>query len=156
MQMVEILPATLSDAKSISELIESFSQEFISSTRENARQFFELTCPDAEREYLSNSRYIFAKAQYQGALIAFVAIRDRRHLFHLFVHKDFQRKGLGRALWLHVKKLAESVENNGEFTVKAAIKSVHFYERLGFSTESNTVEEDGVLFIPMRLHSIDL
>ncbi|MBT9521866.1 MAG: GNAT family N-acetyltransferase [Dechloromonas sp.] len=154
--MIEILTVELNDAETISEIIDSFSHEFLSSSKAHAASFFELTSPKMEREYICSPRYIFAKASYQDTLIAFTAVRDTSHLFHLFVRKDYQGQGLGRNLWLHVKELSFKAGNKGWFTVNAAIKSVSFYEKLGFIVESDTIEEDGVLFIQMRLKSLTL
>jgi GNAT superfamily N-acetyltransferase len=154
--MIDICSVSPSDARAISVLIDSFSRDFLSSSKANAASFFELTSPKKEREYICSPRYIFAKASYQDTLIAVAVVRDASHLFHLFVRKDYQRRGLGRNLWLHVKGLAFKAGNQGWFTVNAAIKSVSFYEKLGFIVESTIVDEDGVLFIPMRFKSSTL
>ncbi len=80
-----------------------------------------------------------------------VALRNNRHLYHLFVAPEFQGRGLGRQLWSHAREFALGTGNPGEFTVNASRNAVVVYERFGFAPVGPEVQQHGVAFVPMRL-----
>lgn len=84
------------------------------------------------------------------ALAGFVAVRDARHLFHMFVDARWHRQGLGRRLWEVARQAALAAGGNGEFTVNASNYAVPVYEALGFTRTAPTQCTKGLLYNPMR------
>jgi predicted GNAT family N-acyltransferase len=80
-----------------------------------------------------------------------VAMRDNRHLYHLFIAPRFQGQGLARTLWNTVRLAALASGNPGHFTVNASLTAVPVYERFGFVANGEKVETHGIAFLPMKL-----
>lgn len=90
-----------------------------------------------------------AEAFVDGRLAGVVAIRDRSHLYHLFVAAEFQKRGLARTLWNHAKQAALLAGSARIFTVNSTPHAEPVYERFGFQATGPRVEANGIAFIPM-------
>jgi len=142
-------PARHDDATDISALIQLFLHEFtISADGSGAEQFLASVTAEAEAGYIANSRYRYITAFAGDVLAGFIAIRDRSHIFHLFVAPAFQRKGLAARLWQAELELAPDLEF---FTVNSSPFALPVYERFGFVKAGPQVEMHGICFVPMRL-----
>lgn len=115
-----------------------------------AEAFFDSVSAAAEAAYIRSDRYEFILAEAGGELAGFIAMRDRTHLFHLFVAPRFQRRGLARELWRRAQKAAGPAGAQPEFTVNSSLPAVAVYERLGFVQSSPPEQRAGVVFVPMR------
>jgi GNAT superfamily N-acetyltransferase len=91
-----------------------------------------------------------------GKLAGVVAVRDPRHLFHLFIAAAIQYQGIGTALALRAIELSLAESRSEIFTVNASLPSVPFYVRLGFKPQGPRVEDKGVAFAPMQSATSDL
>src|SRR5262245_52314877 len=88
------------DAEAIAGLIASFQSELTDdSSGAGAEKYLASVSLQAEREYLASERYRYILAYSNSRLAGFIAIRDGSHLFHLFVERSHQRRGLARRLW---------------------------------------------------------
>lgn len=87
-----------------------------------------------------------------AGLCGFVAIRERTHLFHLFVREDAQRRGIAQTLWATVR----ASRPMASFTVNASTNAIAFYARLGFSPTAPEQAAQGLRFRPMALQAIPL
>lgn len=115
-----------------------------------AEEFFASVSAESERSYILAERYAFLVAEEDGRLAGFVAVRDRAHLYHLFVAPGYQRRGLARELWRRARAAAEADGPVGEFTVNSSLAAVPVYERFGFERTSGPVRTHGIAFIPMK------
>jgi GNAT superfamily N-acetyltransferase len=150
---MKIEVATLADAEQISALILELSAPFyISPTREGAEHFLASVSAEAIRGYMSADNFSYLVARSDGELVGVVAIRDNAHLFHLFVAKPFQGRGLASRLWWFAKAEAMRSGNPGTFTVNSSLNAIPVYERFGFVREGTVQHMHGVSFQPMRLH----
>jgi len=148
---MQIRSATETDAKRISSLIHSLSGPFtVSPNGEGAEAFFASISEQAIRGYISAGNFSYLVAEVENELAGVVAMRDNCHLYHLFVAPAFQGRGLGRSLWLTVRKAALEAGNAGHFTVNSSLNAVSIYERFGFSPSGPTVETHGIAFLPMK------
>ena len=146
---VEYRPARVDDAAAISQLICRYARDFTaSSDGTGAEQFLASVSEAAEAEYISNRRYHFIVACSGNRLAGFIAVRDRNHLFHLFVEPGFQRQGIATHLWREARAAAC---NAGAYTVNSSLPALPVYERFGFVPAGPEVVAHGICFLPMRL-----
>ena len=146
---MHIRSATTQDAKAISALISASAHHFLQdSSGSGAERFLEGITPQAILGYITSSNFHYLIAEDGTDLAGAVALRDGRHLFHLFVAPAYQRQGLARALWAAAKqRAAKDLET---FTVNSSPNAVPVYERLGFIATGSRTEMNGFAFVPMK------
>lgn len=149
---MQIRSATEADAAQISSLIRSLGgQMLVSPDGSGAEAFLDSIAEQAVRGYISACNFLYLVAEIEHELLGVVALRDNSHLYHLFVARAHQGKGLGRSLWLAVKQAALRAGNGGRFTVNSSLNAIPVYERFGFIPSGAKVEKHGVAFLPMLL-----
>lgn len=142
--------ATVTDAELISSFIMPIVQQFIvpSCRAEGAVLLLNSLSPEAMAGYLQQD-YRFDLAFRDGILMGVVGLRERRHLFHLFIATQAQRTGLGQKLWSLAWRQAILDGSDGHFTVNSAVHAVEFYKKLGFAATEAPRDRAGVVDIPM-------
>lgn len=149
---MKIRPAVIDDAPAISALVSTLAREFIvpDFTEAAAKRLLEEMDTASIRKYIaSGCRYHVAEEG--GKIIGAVAVKENGHLFHLFVSKDFQGRGIARALWETAKGASLAAGNPGRFTVNASLAAVGVYEKLGFVRQSEPVGKAGIVYVPMEM-----
>lgn len=145
----EFRPAHAGDAAAISALIRQFAHEFtISADGSGAEQFLASVSTEAEAGYIADPRYRYIATYAGDALAGFIAMRDRSHVFHLFVAPQFQRLGLATRLW---HAALASAPGLADFTVNSSPAALPVYQRFGFAPTGAQVEMHGIRFVPMRM-----
>jgi len=119
---------------------------------DGAEQFFSSITPEAIAGYITSPNFIYLLGCMDSQPAGVVAVRDGRHLYHLFVAAKFQRRGIASNLWAQAKAKAIESGNAQGFTVNATPFALPVYERFGFEIQGARVEENGVAFVPMILH----
>lgn len=76
--------------------------------------------------------WVHLKAVDGTAIVGMVLLRDFWNLCNLFVHPDYQRRGLGSALLEAACAPCAGRSPKGAIWLNAAPKAVGFYRRLGF------------------------
>lgn len=84
-------------------------------------------------------------------VVAYMAIQNKTHVFHLFVAQDYQRQGLATQLWNYVKAYCRS----DTYSVTSSDYAVPLYEKLGFIKTSLSGYREGVPIQPMVLQKQD-
>ena len=123
----------------------------VSPSGEGAEPFFAAIGEPAIQGYVSAGNFDYFVAKQEGLLAGVIALRDNRHLFHLFVAEPFQGQGLGGQLWHTVKANAIQTGNPGQFTVNSSLNALPVYEKFGFVASGPIALTHGVAFQPMRL-----
>lgn len=156
--MLTYRPAAVEDAAAVAALLRPLAEAFVlDPASEEAAPFWASVDAAAQRGYIASSRYRYTLAVAAGgALAGFIALRDGRHLFHLFVAPVWQRQGLAARLWRQALAADAAVAAAGGgapvvFTVNASLPAVGFYRRLGFMPVGAAVAAHGIGFQPMRL-----
>lgn len=90
---------------------------------------------------------VYHVAVEDGGIAGFIGVRDRSHIYHMFVDKACHRRGIARALW-HAAR--EAAGNPGVFTVNSSNYAVPVYEALGFVRTMPTLSRNGIEFNPMQ------
>jgi len=136
----------------IAALLRELALEFIvhESTPEGAATFLAENDQMGVRTFLALG-HVYHVALDDGELAGFIAIRDNSHLFHLFVGKRWQGRGLARRLWNVARAAAIARGGDGSFTVNASNHAVGTYEAFGFVRVAPTQCVKGLYFNPMRL-----
>lgn len=144
---MEIRTATVTEAKTISEMIRSLSQQFFSfPDGKDAEGFLRSIGEDAVAEYITGENFSYYVGEEKGKIVGAIAIRDNKHLYHLFVLASCQGRQLGRQLWEHAKAHALGSGNRGEFTVNSSLNAVPVYHAFGFEPTSQMRQANGISF----------
>lgn len=147
-----IRKATLDDASAISALILSLAHHFLSQDDgSGAEGFLRSLEPEGIARNIAAPELDYYVCLAGGQLMGVVAVRHGAHLFHLFVGQPFQRGGVARALWSHVKEVYEWHSASVPTTVNSTLFAQAFYERMGFRAVGARVEKNGIAFVPMQL-----
>lgn len=147
---MHIRPASTSDAPVIAALVR-MNEHAIVRQPELAGPFWEGMSGPSHEANIRSGRFAYFVAEIDGSAIGFIAMRDGTHLFNLFVHPEWFRRGVASALWAHV--LDGTVPPTTAFvTVNASLNAVPVYEALGFERVGEDVSHNGVDFMPMRFH----
>jgi len=86
-------------------------------------------------------------AEMNNKLVGFIDMTNSGYLDRLFVHKDFQGKGIATALLHQLEKRAK-VKGISEISTEASITAKHFFEAKGFKVcEEQRKLFNGVTFI---------
>jgi len=136
----------------IAGLLRALALEFIvhESSPEGAATFLAENDAMGVRGFLALG-HVYHVALDGDAVAGFVAVRDNSHLFHLFVGRQWQRRGLARRLWNVARAAAVARGGDGNFTVNASNHAVAAYESFGFVRTGPTQCLRGLYFNPMRL-----
>lgn len=154
---MDIRPATSFDADAISALISSVMHHLtLHPDGRGAEQFIASLAPAAIAATIASPNMRYLACFDGGALAGVVAMRDQRHLYHLFVAPAFQRRGLATRLWHVARDEALAHGNPGAFTVNSSILAIPLYQSLGFRAAAGRIEEKGIAYLPMELRSPDM
>ena len=149
---MNIRPGSVSDAHALSSLISSFQSELVDHPSGlGAEQYLASVSEEAERGYLESDRYMYLIAETEGSVLGFIALRDRSHLFHLFVKRERHRIGIARKLWDSARIIALAGGTLSRFTVNSSLIAIKVYESFGFVSAGEVVKTHGISFLPMAL-----
>jgi GNAT superfamily N-acetyltransferase len=139
------------DIPAAAALLRRAAEEFIlhESTPADGAVFLAEQGEEAMRGFLA-SGYVYHVAEVDGVLAGFIAIRERSHVYSLYVDKRFHRRGVARRLWDSARGAALGPDHPGAFTVNASNHALPFYASLGFVPTAPT-QVGIVRYNPMRL-----
>lgn len=142
------------DVPAVALLLRALAEEFIvhESPCEGRVTFLRENDEEGLRGYLARG-FVYHVAEIDGELAGFVAVRERSHLFQLFVGKRWHRRGVARALWEVARRAACEGGHPGVRTVNASNYAVPVYEALGFVRTAPMQYRKGVYFNPMELRA---
>jgi GNAT superfamily N-acetyltransferase len=139
------------DAEAIAGWIAGFQSELTDDqSGTGADVFFSSVSVQAEREYLASERCRYLLAYSGSQLVGFIAIRDGSHLFHLFVERSHQGRGIARRLWERALRELCAPDSDGGFTVNSSLSAVPVYQAFGFVPAGSIQSKHGISFLPMR------
>ncbi len=148
--MPDLSLATHPQATEISRLIVGLASYFVpDADAEAVKPFLASISPAAIEMLIANPAFAYYTATIESTVVGVAAVRENKHVYHLFVAPELHGQGIARLLWQHAKHQAELTGNSGTFTVNASTFAVPVYERLGFKVASEAAEKNGVRFVPM-------
>src|SRR5690242_1501835 len=100
-----IRPIDSADIEPVARLLSELASEFIvGEFQPPARERFLVeNNVEAIRGFIANG-FRYHVAEIDGELVGFVGVRENKHLYHLFVSKPLQGRGIGRQLWEFAKR----------------------------------------------------
>jgi GNAT superfamily N-acetyltransferase len=150
-ESVRIRKATLDDASAVSALILSLAHHFLLRDDGSGAEGFLLSLePEGIARNIAAPELDYYVATAAGQMMGVIAVRHRTHLFHLFVGQPFQRGGVAKALWSHVKETYGWPSASVATTVNSTPSALSFYERMGFHKVGARVETKGIAYVPME------
>lgn len=87
----------------------------------------------------------------KGEIIGYGMMDSTGYFDHLFVHKDYQRKGVAQAISENLESYAKSIGAK-KITVHASITAKPFFLKAGYTViSSNEVKIDEVTFVNYKM-----
>ncbi|MCS0592448.1 GNAT family N-acetyltransferase [Massilia norwichensis] len=152
---MHIRALTPEDIPACAALLRRAAQDFIlhESTPEDGAAFLAGQGEEAMRGFFGKG-FAYHGAEVDGVLAGFIAVRERSHVYSLYVDRQFHRRGIARRLWETARDAALDKTlgpgHPGAFTVNASNHALPFYAALGFVPTAPT--RDGIVrYNPMRL-----
>jgi GNAT superfamily N-acetyltransferase len=150
--VLTVRSATQADSIAISALIKQVSHYFFAQPDgAGAERFIASSTPQGILEFMQRPNVCYLVAEDQENFCGAIAIRDNKHLQHLFVMPERHRQGIAKKLWETGKNYAQSAGNGSEFTVNASLNAVPVYEKFGFQSVGAITKSNGVIFQAMKL-----
>jgi GNAT superfamily N-acetyltransferase len=148
---MHIRPLTPDDIPACAALLRRAAQDFIlhESRPEDGAAFLAGQGEEAMRGFFADG-YVYHGAVVDGELAGFIAVRERSHVYSLYVDSRFHRRGIARRLWEVARDAALGPGHPGAFTVNASNHALPFYAALGFVPTAPT-QVGIVRYNPMRL-----
>jgi GNAT superfamily N-acetyltransferase len=149
---MRIRPIEDEDVPAVAQLLKVLARDFIvhESTPEGAATFLRENNEEAIRRYIVAGQ-VYHVAESDGQIAGFVSMRDRSHLFHLFVGVPWQGQGVARKLWEVARQAAIDAGGSGSFTVNSSNFAVPVYEKMGFVRTAPMQCLKALYFNPMQL-----
>lgn len=119
-------------------------------TMEGVRSFEDFITDSGLRRMFVMGKYQMMAAYVQGKIVGMITLRNEMHISLLFVHKDYHRHGIGRALIKSMADYVKSELSKYRITVNASPYGVAFYHRLGFTDLGPERQQDGIIYTPME------
>jgi ribosomal protein S18 acetylase RimI-like enzyme len=140
------------DSAHVAELIHSVAHYFLPTpSGVGVESFMASISQTAIAGYITAKNFNYILGFMGTKLVGVAALRDNKHIYHLFVHPEFHRRGIANKLWQHLKSEALKHEGAGTFTVNSSIYAAPMYSRFGFAPTSEPQNKNGIQFVPMQL-----
>ena len=144
---MSIRKALKEDAEKINNLVTSLSVYFLSTGQKELPRWFSNTLTKSKFENrLNDNEYLNFVYEIKNDIVAFISINTNGHLYHLFVSREYQRKGISKKLWNKI--LTEC--KLSKYTVRSSLYAVPIYKKFGFQESDKVGEKDGIEFQPME------
>ncbi len=148
---MDIRMATINDAVAISEHVSVLSTKYIAPSLGDGgleKLMSSLDVASTRQRILDGWPHLCAVDG--DDLVGVLVVRPPNHLYHLFVHSDLQRTGIGKKLFVTADDRLYADSHCRLATVNSSLNAVCVYERLGFVANGPVADVGGVRFQPME------
>lgn len=147
---MRIRVASTTDAVALNQLVGSLSDSLLEDGYPALPEWFsEMISLKAFEARLQSDVFYHAVCEVDGRIVGYLSLKEmkeRFQVYHLFVAKPYQRRGISRTLWSHVtERLGPS-----EYFVRSSLSAVPVYQAFGFVKVGEAQTQDGILFQPME------
>lgn len=150
---MDIRLATETDATAISALLVSLTREHLPAncTADGLERLLATMTPAAIRERMAGD-YVHWIAVHEESVVGVCALREKKHLYHLFVANAFQRQSVGRRLVdVAIAHCRSHSPPTDVLTVNASSFGIPAYQRMGFVPDGEPQDSQGIRYQPMKL-----
>lgn len=145
-----IRAALVDDVPAIALLIKSVAHYFYSNLKGAGADGFKSSITEASiASHIKSPEFNYIVGMFGEELVSVAALKNNKHIHHLFVLPAFHRQGVAVSCWRHLKGNAEALGNCGEFTVNSSIFAIPVYSKFGFIATTELQTKNGVEFQPM-------
>lgn len=146
---MNIRSAREDDAIKIRELVSRLSHFYLSDDETELPKWLASTFVIEEfRKRLTSDLFTNIVYEYNKNIIGYISIKNKNHIYHLFVSQEHQRKGIAKALW---KKALNSF-NTEKYSVRSSLYAIPIYESFGFVKSSPIEIKDKLKFQAMEIN----
>lgn len=140
--------ATENDVSKVVDLVASLAPYYLdNSIHELPSWFRNSLSASAFLTRISSPEYMNFVFEEAGSIAGYISLKDKSHLYHLFVPEEYQGRGIARLLWEHVKECSHA----NVFFLRSSLYAVPIYKRFGFLESGPSGTKDGISFQPMEL-----
>jgi GNAT superfamily N-acetyltransferase len=144
---MSIRTASKEDAQQIKDLVSSLSYFYMSDLNSALPAWFSTNLELVQFEArLESGRFTNIIYELDNNIVGYISMKDNSHVYHLFVDRHHQGKGIARQLWSAVKRICPS----SKYTVRSSIYAVPIYQKWGFVISDVVGEKDGIQYQPME------
>ena len=148
-----IRTAAASDAEALSELVGSLAHFYLQepvdpegSQRPLPEWFANTITVTAFEVRISDPDYLNLVNEQAGKIVGYISVKQRSHLYHLFVAEYAHGQGIARLLWNSVLGRQPLVS---QYSLRSSLFAVPVYQKLGFQINGEAGMKDGIGFQPM-------
>lgn len=141
---IHIRQAEIADAENIASCIALALNHFDEMPKSKS-----LFSKEALVSHINHQEIKYFVAELKQSLVGVIAYKQPAHIFHFFVHPNLQFQGVGTHLFNYVLDQLTQMDIQ-QITVNAHIGAVHFYKKLGFTSQSEVDIFEDMKFIRMK------
>ncbi|MGQ8367236.1 GNAT family N-acetyltransferase [Glaciecola sp. 1036] len=146
---MKVRAATLEDAENLASLVRSLAHFYIDQDTDNLPLWLaETLTTSAFERRLTDDNYVNLVCVIDNKIVGYIALKEKSHLYHLFVDKNFHGRGIARMLWT---SLSPFLSKSTPTTVRSSVYAVPVYQKLGFIICGEKATKNGVSFQPMEI-----
>lgn len=147
---MNIREATEEDAIQIQELVVGLSHIYLSDNEQALPEWLSSTLEMQEfKNRIKNNEFTNLVCKSNNDVIGYISIKDKNHIYHLFVSQAHQRKGIAKKLWGNAIKSCCS----SKYTVRSSLYAIPVYEYFGFVKSATMEVKDNIRFQAMELNT---
>ncbi len=140
--------ASTEDAKQIQHLVQELTHFYLTPYHTTLPAWLTSTFDLKSFESrLTDNNYINLVYEKNAVIVGYISVKDRYHIYHLFVSEAYQHQGIARSLWSDIKKICREQQ----YTVRSSLYAVPVYEKFGFRKTSSIQTKDNIQFQSMKL-----
>jgi len=149
---LEIRNATIDDAQAISSLVmvtakAQLRDEF---SDDGWVLFQRLLSEKTQIDLLKNKAFNYRVAIINNEIVGVLAAKNISHLFHFFIHPNWQNQGVGGKLWASYLQNISAIKSINSVTVNASDFALKFYLKIGFTIKQPRKINNGMCFTAME------
>jgi len=114
-------------------------------------RFRAFICNENLKKLFVSGSFVVVGAYDGDDMVGVIALRDNNHISLLFVDKRYHRQGIGRELVKELSYYSNKKLMQDTITVNSSPYAVDFYHKLGFKDISEEINEEGIIFTPMKM-----
>jgi hypothetical protein len=143
---LQIRTPEINDAQEISAFVCQVANDCLGP---DANVIVKTISPATVRSNLQNPSYAYALGYVGQELAGVAAIREKKHVYHLFVAPK-HHQGVAKSLW-HFLKADAVAQGTSHFTVNSSLYAVPVYQKFGFTPICEPQLKNGIRYVPMQL-----